>query len=106
MLFELRQYRVRPGRRDDWVKVMEEQIIPFQSSKGMVIVGSFVAEEDPDLYVWIRRFESEDERVAQYEAVYGSDHWKNDIAPVASELLEREKMVITRLLPTEASGLK
>ena len=106
MLFELRQYRVQPGRRDDWVRVMEEQIIPFQSSQGMVIVGSFVAEEDPDLYVWIRRFESEDERVRQYEAVYQSDHWKTNIAPLASELLEREKMVITRLVPTAASDLK
>ena len=106
MLFELRQYRVQPGRRDDWVRVMEEQIIPFQSSQGMVIVGSFVAEEDPDLYVWIRRFDSEDERVRQYEAVYQSDHWKTNLAPLANELLEREKMVITRLLPTAASDLK
>jgi len=106
MLFELRQYRVQPGRRDDWVRVMEDQIIPFQSSLGMVIVGSFVAEEDPDLYVWIRRFDSEDERVRQYEAVYQSDHWKTNLAPLANELLEREKMVITRLLPTAASDLK
>jgi len=106
MLFELRQYRVAPGRRDDWVRVMEDQIIPFQTSLGMVIVGSFVAEEDPDLYVWIRRFDSEDERVRQYEAVYQSDHWKTTLAPLANELLEREKMVVTRLLPTAASDLK
>jgi hypothetical protein len=29
MFFELRQYRVKPGQRERWVKFMEEEIIPF-----------------------------------------------------------------------------
>jgi len=103
MLFELRQYRVYPGQRARWVKFMEEVIIPFQVSKGMVVVGSFVADEDPDAYVWIRRFENEDEREQLYEAVYESDHWKNEIAPRVSEMLDRPQMVITRLQPTPRS---
>lgn len=103
MLFELRQYRVYPGQRDGWVKFMEDVIIPFQVSKGMVIVGSFVAEEDPDAYVWIRRFENEQEREQLYKAVYESDHWKNEIAPRVSEMLDRPQMVITRLQPTPRS---
>ncbi len=103
MLFELRQYRVYPGQRDGWVKFMEEVIIPFQVSKGMVIVGSFVADEDPDAYVWIRRFENEQEREQLYKAVYESDHWKNEIAPRVSEMLDRPQMVITRLQPTPRS---
>jgi hypothetical protein len=28
MLFELRQYRTKPGQRDCWVKFMDEVIIP------------------------------------------------------------------------------
>jgi NIPSNAP len=103
MLFELRQYRVYPGQRDRWVKFMEEVIIPFQVSKGMVVVGSFVADEDPDAYVWIRRFENEQEREQLYKAVYESDHWKNEIAPRVSEMLDRPQMVITRLQPTPRS---
>ena len=27
--YELRQYFVRPGKMDEWVKIMEEEIIPF-----------------------------------------------------------------------------
>src|SRR5438093_4074319 len=46
MFFELRQYHVRPGQRDNWVKCMEEEIIPFQVKMGMVILGSFVGEEE------------------------------------------------------------
>ena len=48
---------------------MEEEIIPFQISKGMVVIGSFVGEQEDDLYVWIRRFDSEEQR-GKYEAVY------------------------------------
>jgi hypothetical protein len=106
MLFELRQYRVRPGRRDEWVKLMDEVIIPFQVAKGMTMVGTFIAEEDPDLYVWIRRFEDEGERGRLYEAVYDSEHWKTAIAPHTAELLGDERMVVTRLIPTARSGIR
>ena len=106
MLFELRQYRVRPGRRDEWVTLMDEAIIPFQVAKGMNIVGTFVAEEDPDLYVWIRRFENESERQRLYEAVYESDHWKTAIAPRTAELLGDAPMNVTRLIPTARSEMR
>ena len=42
--YELRQYKVLPGKLESWVKIMEEEIIPFQVSKGMVITGSFHGE--------------------------------------------------------------
>ena len=46
LFFELRQYLIRPGKKDEWVRLMEDEIIPFQQSQGMVIVGSFTGEED------------------------------------------------------------
>ena len=103
MFLELRQYRTQPGQRDNWVRYMEEIIIPFQVSKGMVIVGSFVGEQEQDLYVWIRGFENESERERLYEAVYQSDEWVNDISPKIPEMLDRDKIVVTRIEPTAAS---
>ena len=81
MFFELRRYHVRTGQRDSWVKCMEEEVIPFQVKMGMVILGSFVGEEDESVYVWIRRFDSEPERKRLYDAVYQSEYWKNEVAP-------------------------
>ena len=106
MFFELRQYRTKPGQRQNWVKLMEEEIIPFQVAKGMVILGSFVGEEEDDLYVWIRRFESEEDRKKLYQAVYESDHWKNDIAPKIPAMLDRDKIVVTRIEATPKSVLQ
>ena len=106
MFFELRQYWTRPGKRDEWVRFMEAEIIPFQTSKGMVVAGSWVGERDENLYVWLRRFDSEIEREQLYRAVYESDHWKDVIAPRIPEMLDREKTVVTRLTPTSRSVLR
>jgi len=103
MIFELRQYHVRPGQQANWVKCMEEEIIPFQTKVGMVIVGSFVGEQDDSIYVWIRRFESEDERKRLYEAVYQSDYWMKEIAPRVGEMIDRERIKVTRLVATPRS---
>ena len=51
MFFEFRQYTLFPGKRAEWVKYMESVIIPFQVSKGMVILGSFVDDEDESVAV-------------------------------------------------------
>ena len=104
--YELRQYTVLPGQMDNWLKVMEEEIIPFQVAKGMVIAGSFRGEDDDSVYVWIRRFESEEQREKLYDAVYGSDHWKNDVSPRLTSMLNREALVVTRFEPTKLSILQ
>ena len=39
--YELRQYIIRPGKMEDWLKFMQEEVFPFMVAKGMVISGSF-----------------------------------------------------------------
>jgi len=104
--YELRQYKVQPGKMNEWLKIMEEEIIPFQVSKGMVICGSFQGETDDSVYVWIRRFERETQREVLYKAVYESDHWKNDISPRVMHCLDRSAMVVTRIIPTGRSTMQ
>ncbi len=106
MIFELRQYRLKPGQRERRVKWMEEKIIPYQVSLGVAVLGSFVAEDDPDLYVWIRRFASEEERERLYTAMYESPTWINEIKPVNDGMVIREKIQVTRLRATPRSVLR
>jgi NIPSNAP len=104
--YELRQYKVLPGKLAGWVKIMEEEIIPFQVSKGMVITGSFQGETDESVYIWLRRFDSEAQREAQYKAVYESEFWKKEIAPRVPEYLDRAAIVVTRMVPTPKSTVQ
>lgn len=106
MFFELREYRTKSGQRNNWVSFMEEKIIPFQVSKGMIIVGSFVGLDNPDLYIWIRRFDSQDELERQYHAVYESDYWKKTIEPEIPKMLDMSHAVVTKITPTPKSPMR
>ena len=101
--YELRQYKIKPGKMEAWLKLMEGEIIPFQVAKGMVITGSYRGEKDDSVYVWIRRFESEAEREKLYAAVYESDYWKNTVSPKVGELIDRAAINVQRILPTRIS---
>jgi len=85
---------------------MENEIIPLQVSKGMVIAGSFRGETDQSVYIWMRRFESEAERERLYAEVYESDLWTTSIAPRVAELINRETVDVKRLVSTRMSILK
>ncbi len=105
-LYEIRRYRILPGKMDEWVRYMEEVIIPFQVARGMVIAGSFRGEADDTTYVWLRRFDSEAERARLYAAVYDDPEWTGVIAPRVGELLDPSAIEVTRVTPTPRSVLR
>ena len=105
MIFELQRYDIKPGKMDAWIKFMDEVIVPFQMSKGMVIPGCFFDAEN-DKYIWIRRFENEAEREQQYEAVYQSDHWKNELSAKVGEMINRETIDVTRMQASPRSYIR
>ncbi|MEM9138429.1 MAG: NIPSNAP family protein [Pseudomonadota bacterium] len=104
--YELRTYEIRPGKMDEWLALMETEIIPFQVEQGMVIAGSFRAEGDDGTYIWIRRFENEDERVRLYKAVYESDRWLNEMTDRVGQCINRETISVQRIVPTSRSILQ
>jgi hypothetical protein len=105
MFFEIRQYPLKPGKREEWVKLMDEVIIPYQQSKGMVVLGSWVDEEN-DWYFWIRRFEDEAEKERLYAAVYQTDYWRNEMYERVGELIDRSGIQVYRVQATPRSLLR
>jgi hypothetical protein len=71
-----------------------------------VITASFRGEGDDSVYIWMRRFESEQQREQLYEAVYQSDRWKNEIGPRIPELMDRSAIQVTRLVATPKSPVQ
>ena len=106
MLYELRQYRIKKGKMKQWVKLFEEEIVPLQVSKGMVIAGSFTAVKDANLFVWLRRFANETDRTKLYAKVYESEQWKKVLVPKVDAVLDRSEIVMTLLSPTRRSILQ
>jgi hypothetical protein len=104
--YELRQYKVKPGQMENWLDCMEREILPFQVANGVVICGSFRGETDDSVYCWIRRFESEQQREEQYKAIYENDWWQTEMLPRLADMLDRDAMVVTRVVPTRMSTMK
>lgn len=105
-LFELRFYTARPGRRTELADYMDDVVVPFNREHGVEVVASFVDERDDDGYIWIRRFPDEQTRAAQYDAVYQAERWNQEIAPRVMELMDRDRAVVTRALPTAGSRIR
>ena len=121
--FELRIYQVFSGHMSEWLELMENTIIPFQVSKGMIIHGSFTENsfdrfyinngkreietlENRNLYIWIRRFKNLKHKEKLYQDVYESEEWINKIAPKVEKLIDRNTIVVHNLSATALSIMK
>ncbi len=51
----------------------------------------------------MRSFENEEQCKELYAAVYESDTWKSKFSPKIDELLNRETIKVSRLIPTSSS---
>jgi len=121
--FELRIYEVDKHKMPDWIKFMNEEIIPFQRTKGMEINGTFVMDSSDNFfeeggerkmfsevkgstYVWIRRFLNKDHKNDLYKAVYESGEWITYYRPKVKELINLNTIIVHNLSATEMSLLK
>jgi hypothetical protein len=75
-VIELRQYTLRPGRRDELIGLFEQKFIEPQEALGMRIVGTFRDLDDPDRFVWLRGFADLSARADALAAFYGGPVWQ------------------------------
>jgi hypothetical protein len=99
MIVEVRTYRIKPGRRDDFLAFFEQRSIPAQQAYGMRIVGPFVDLERPDVFVWLRIFPSLAERDRMKSAFYDGPVWKNELEAIAMPMLESYDVALTETTP-------
>jgi hypothetical protein len=87
MVLEVRIYRIAPGRRDEFADFYDRLALPAQDEAGLEVLGQFVDLDDPDTFVWLRRFDSVEERNRAWEDFYSSRVWVEELAPIADELI-------------------
>ncbi len=100
MIYELREYRVKPGCQAEFVRFMDEELLPFQASKGVEAFGPFTVPREPARYLWIRIFADEKTKERICREIYGSREWEERLLPKAAALTDRDAARITPLEPT------
>jgi len=76
-LLELRQYTLRPGRRDDLIDLFDAELVESQERLDMGVYGQFRDLDRPDRFVWLRGYGSDDpeRRRQSLDAFYGGPVW-------------------------------
>lgn len=77
VIAEIRTYRIKAGRREEFLRYFDTNIVPLQRSKGIAITGPFRDIENSDTIVWLRTFPSFDDRKRMLDAFYESDEWNS-----------------------------
>lgn len=73
---ELRQYTLKPGRRDVLIELFEREFLEGQEAAGMRIIGQFREPDAPDRFVWLRGFADMPSRAKALQAFYGGPAWQ------------------------------
>ncbi|MBO2458943.1 NIPSNAP family protein [Actinomadura violacea] len=75
-VIELRQYRLRPGRRDELIELFDGHLVEPQEAAGMTVLGQFRDLDDPGKFVWMRGFADMGARGEALRAFYYGPVWK------------------------------
>ena len=72
---ELRQYTLNPGQRETLIALFDREFIESQEATGMTVIGQFRDLDRPDMFVWLRGFDSMDVRKEALAAFYDGRVW-------------------------------
>lgn len=100
---ELRQYTLKPGRRDELIALFEQEFIESQEVLGMTLFGLFRDEERPDRFVWLRGFRDMSARREALSRFYGGPVWQAHGAAANDTMIDSDNVMLLRPAQT-ASG--
>jgi hypothetical protein len=93
---ELRQYTLKPGRRDTLINLFEKEFIESQEEVGMQIIGTFRDLENSDRFVWLRGFQEMHSRATQLQRFYGGPIWKAHRDAANATMLDSDNVLLLR----------
>jgi NIPSNAP len=99
MIVEVRSYRIKPGRRDEFIKLFESRAVPALREHGMKVLGPLLDVENPNKFVWLRTFPSLEERDRLKKEFYEGELWKNELESIAMPMLDSYDVILCETSP-------
>lgn len=99
MIVEVRSYRIKPGRREEFTRLFETRAVPALRSHGMKILGPLLDLENPNKLVWLRSFPSLEERDQMKAAFYEGEFWKNELEAIAMPMIDSYDVILCETSP-------
>ncbi|MFF1510096.1 NIPSNAP family protein [Streptomyces sp. NPDC058326] len=95
-VIELRQYTLRPRRRDELVELFDREFIETQEEAGMSVLGQFRDLDDPDRFVWLRGFTDMTARHRALTAFYGGPVWSAHGPRANDTMIDSDDVLLLR----------
>jgi hypothetical protein len=103
-VFELRQYTLHPGRRDELIALFEREFIEPQEAAGAHLFGLFRDLDSCDRFVWVRGFSDMNARERALRTFYGGPVWREHRDAANATMIDSDNVLLLR--PAQpASGL-
>jgi len=103
-IVELRNYTLRPGRRDELIALFEEKFIEPQETAGAQVLGTFEVEGAADNFVWLRGFSHLEMRKRALESFYGGPVWLTNREAANATMIGSDDVHLLRAI-TPATGM-
>jgi len=94
MIVEVRSYRIKPGRRAEFIDMFEKRAVPAQRTHGIKIIGPFLDVENPNKFVFLRSFPTLEAREQMKNDFYESELWKNELEAIAMPMLDSYDVIL------------
>jgi hypothetical protein len=98
VIVELRQYTLRPGRRDELIELFDEQFVESQEELGMAVLGQFRDLDRPDRFVWLRGFPDMAARGRALREFYGGPVWKEHGPAANATMIDSDDVLLMRAI--------
>jgi len=94
MIVEMRTYRLKPGKRAEFLEVFRSKSVPAHAEIGMKILGPFLSVEDPDVFFFMRGFPDLESREPMKARFYEGELWKQELENVLMPMIEKYDVVL------------
>ncbi|WP_308368802.1 NIPSNAP family protein [Streptomyces sp. ISL-36] len=95
-VIELRQYTLRPGRRDELIELFDREFVETQEEVGMTVLGQFRDLDDPDRFVWLRGFRDMAARHRALTDFYGGPVWAEHGPQANDTMIDSDDVLLLR----------
>jgi NIPSNAP protein len=94
MIVEMRTYKLKPGKRPEFLEIFRSKSIPAHGEIGMKILGPFLSIEDPETFFFMRGFPDLASRVPMKAKFYEGKLWKEELESVLMPMIEKYDVVL------------
>jgi hypothetical protein len=94
VIIEMRTYKIKPGKRTEFLEIFESKSVPAHHAIGMKILGPFLSIEDPDTFFFMRAFPNLESREPMKAKFYEGELWKGELEQTLMPMIDKFDVVL------------